>query len=126
MPYCTLFPLFKHSKRNDSFYQDRLGTKVRRKHKNVPAGPFCSGAEATLTSPELWSPQNPTQYTAVIELIDSGGAVLDSVSVKFGVRKLETIGAHKQKTFVALSFVQVSSHSTLACLICWSPLFEPF
>ena len=59
-------------------------------------GRFCTGAHATLTTPPLWSPESPAQHTATIELIGSSGAVLDSVAVRFGVRKLEIIGTHHQ------------------------------
>ena len=57
-------------------------------------GAACTGAEATLQSPPLWSPRTPSQHTALIELIDAAGNVIDSVTVRFGVRKLEAVGYH--------------------------------
>jgi beta-galactosidase/beta-glucuronidase len=57
-------------------------------------GSACTGADATLFVPALWSPRSPMQHTAKIELISAGGSVIDSVSVRFGVRQLEVIGYH--------------------------------
>ena len=43
-------------------------------------GLFCSGADATIRSPALWSPQSPAQHAAIIQLIDAAGNVMDTVS----------------------------------------------
>ena len=44
----------------------------------------------TLNHPELWSPENPSLYTAVTK-ISHDGRLLDSLSTRFGVRSVEFI-----------------------------------
>jgi beta-galactosidase len=44
-----------------------------------------------ISSPALWSPENPALYTAVVEL-KQGGKIIDSGETWFGIRKIE-IGA---------------------------------
>ncbi len=43
-----------------------------------------------VASPELWSPENPSLYTAKTEL-SVGGKVVDSYETRFGIRSLEYI-----------------------------------
>ena len=40
-------------------------------------------------SPELWSPENPDLYTAIIQIQDNNGKLLDLIEEKFGIRNLE-------------------------------------
>jgi beta-galactosidase len=42
-----------------------------------------------IESPELWSTENPNLYTAVIEIQDEKGKLLDLVEETFGIRTLE-------------------------------------
>ena len=44
----------------------------------------------TLNNPALWSPENPALYTAQVKILRDG-AVVDSSSVRFGVRTVEFI-----------------------------------
>jgi beta-galactosidase len=42
-----------------------------------------------IESPELWSTQEPNLYTAIIEISDEKGKLLDKVIEKFGIRSIE-------------------------------------
>lgn len=55
----------------------------------------CNVADQVLEAPALWSPDSPTQYTAHIELLTTQQELLDTVDVKFGIKKLEVVdGSH--------------------------------
>lgn len=54
----------------------------------------CSIPDIQVDSPALWSPRSPVQYTALLELVTASGVVVDHQSVKFGIRRLDTIGYH--------------------------------
>ncbi|MEZ5102994.1 MAG: glycoside hydrolase family 2 TIM barrel-domain containing protein [Draconibacterium sp.] len=45
--------------------------------------------ELKLIEPDLWSPENPVLYTAVVELKDEKGKVLDRTENLFGIRSIE-------------------------------------
>jgi beta-galactosidase/beta-glucuronidase len=45
-----------------------------------------------LKSPKLWSPSSPFLYTIVLEVVDAGGAVVDSVKSYVGMRKIHVEG----------------------------------
>lgn len=42
-----------------------------------------------VANPSLWSPETPALYTAVFTLLDSNGNATDSLSQRFGIRKIE-------------------------------------
>ena len=58
-------------------------------------GSTCTSSMVSLSNPPLWSPDTAeNQHTARITLATANGEVLDSASVRFGVRKFEIIGYH--------------------------------
>ena len=54
---------------------------VGQAHAACSASNVCAVPDTALNSPELWSPRSPTLYTAVLQLTDSSGILLDSTSV---------------------------------------------
>ncbi|NGM71133.1 DUF4981 domain-containing protein [Natronolimnobius sp. AArcel1] len=50
-----------------------------------------AGLETTINAPELWSAEDPTLYTLVLELQDEGGETLEAISHRFGVREYEIV-----------------------------------
>ena len=54
----------------------------------APEGSASFTASATLANPELWSPEAPNLYTAVVK-VESAGKVRDAEPVRFGVRDLK-------------------------------------
>ena len=66
------------------------GKSVDKKQSQIQiaaAGKADTSQEITLAKPALWSPQSPTLYRAVTEIVQ-GGKVVDRVETSFGVRTL--------------------------------------
>ncbi len=71
---------------------NRVGKKVVQSKKKInidSLSAILQHQELTIESPELWSPENPVLYTAVVEIKNKKGKVLDKVETKFGIRTLE-------------------------------------
>lgn len=71
---------------------DRSGNEVATKEskKEVIAGTEISELQSVqIESPDLWSPEHPNLYTAVIEVQDEKGKKLDFVEERFGIRTIE-------------------------------------
>lgn len=50
---------------------------------------FVIQQEFKIKSPELWSPEAPVLYNAVVEIKDRKGNILDQTETKFGIRTIE-------------------------------------
>ncbi|NQU51402.1 MAG: DUF4982 domain-containing protein [Bacteroidetes bacterium] len=71
---------------------DQSGNEVATKEskKEVTAGTEISELQSVqIESPDLWSPEHPNLYTAVIEVQDEKGKKLDLVEESFGIRTIE-------------------------------------
>jgi len=44
---------------------------------------------ATVAKPRLWSPETPNLHTVRVDALDRGGCLVDSVEVRFGLRRIE-------------------------------------
>ncbi|PMD36359.1 glycoside hydrolase family 2 protein, partial [Hyaloscypha variabilis F] len=77
--------------------EEEGGPEVARTHSTMPVTNSSLGtssvllAEATIKNPKLWEIGNGRQYQLTTNIKAGDGSVLDSVSLKFGVRKLEWI-----------------------------------
>lgn len=74
---------------------DPANKTVGHSHTACVGSSTCTSSLVSLINPPLWSPDTAeNQHTARITLATASGEVLDSASVRFGVRKLEIIGYH--------------------------------
>lgn len=62
---------------------------LKQTKKTEPGNEILAEQSVSIKNPELWSPEKPVLYTAVIEIRGTNGRVLDVVTEKFGIRSIE-------------------------------------
>jgi beta-galactosidase/beta-glucuronidase len=63
-------------------------------HATCSSANVCNVSNIAVNAPQLWSPRSPVLHIALVQLIDSTGAIYDSVSVRFGLKRFEIVGIH--------------------------------
>lgn len=69
--------------KNVSHREDKIGYNRKLKSEELRLPPF------EISSPQLWSPDSPALYTAVVSLLDADGNIVETTKSKFGIRTFE-------------------------------------
>lgn len=80
----------------------------------APSGDASAALTEPVVSPRLWSAERPELYTLVVELCDSDESVVDRVSTRVGLRRVEVVDGVYRINGQAISLRGVNRHE-------WNP-----